>query len=87
MLRVEGVDGGRCLKLIFMPSELFNKGSFLMCLAIYTFTDKITFKYCLLLNSNTKRVCLLWFVLFLPLGNREGCDCYVLTISFSTPIC
>lgn len=62
-----------------------TRGRFLMCLAIHTFTDKIIFQCCLLLNRPTRE-----FVFppnTSPLGNREGCDCYVLTISFPAPIC
>lgn len=83
MYGAEGEDGERCLKLVFMPNDLCNKartGS--SCALQFTsFTDKVIFKHCLLLNRSTK------VFVFFSLGNREGYECYILTIPFPTPIC
>jgi len=63
-----GEDGERCLELVFMPNDLCNKartGS--SCALQFTsFTDKIIFKHCWLLNRSTKE-----FVFF-PWGTGKG---------------
>lgn len=55
MYGAEGEDGERCLKFVFMPNDLCNKartGS--SCALQFTsFTDKMIFKHCLLLNRST----------------------------------
>lgn len=71
------------LNLYLMPNDLCNKARMgsSRALQFTSFTDKMIFKHCLLLNRSTKE-----FVFF-SLGNREGYECYMLTIPSPTPIC
>lgn len=62
MYRAGGKDGDRCLQFVFMPNLCNEARTGSSCALQFTsFTDKIIFKHCLLLNRST-RVCIffLW---------------------------
>lgn len=55
MYGAEGEDGDRCLQLVFMPNLCNEARMGSSCALQFTsFTDKIIFKHCLLLNGSTK---------------------------------
>lgn len=55
LYRAGGEDGDRCLQFVFMPNLCNEARTGSSCALQFTsFTDKIIFKHCLLLNRSTK---------------------------------